>query len=464
MQKAFGTNYGLTAKIPKDAIHITKGIPKEYVADNGSGATIHREFCPQCGSFILEYGDAVKTQFRYVCVGSLDDPDALPPKGEFFCNSRAPWMPAVPSKSHKPYKMYIRTGLFLLALYSQILTAASSCEPDVRNLRYEWGELGLESRMDYTRAIQCMKDRPPVLSTKDFPGVRSRYDDFAATHINYTLNIHFSGTFLAWHRHYIWLLEKALRDECGYNGSLPYWNWARWPDLAASPLFDGSETSLSGDGEPDKALDPVQNARDSPPGSGPRITVFPPGTGGGCVKDGPFRGWIVNFGPFKFVDSFRDTIPPDSFDYKPHCLFRSLNNVVIDSVSNQAQVDTLLAAPDIIEFRQMTDAFPDASKLLGLHGGGHLAVGQIMFDAFASPQDPVFWLHHGMLDRLWSMWQHADEGSRRNALNGSNTIFYRTNTPEVTLDTVVEFGVLDKPQPLRDLMSPRDGRYCYLYS
>ena len=56
MQKAFGANYGLTAKIPKDALRIVRGAPKEHAADNGSGVVIHREFCAECGSFILEYG------------------------------------------------------------------------------------------------------------------------------------------------------------------------------------------------------------------------------------------------------------------------------------------------------------------------------------------------------------------------------------------------------------------------
>ncbi|THC93944.1 hypothetical protein EYZ11_006591 [Aspergillus tanneri] len=87
MQKAFGTNYGLTAKVLKDAITIVRGRTKEHVADNGSGVIIHREFCPECGSFILEYG---------VSGGSLDDPEALPPKGEFFCSARASWMPEIP--------------------------------------------------------------------------------------------------------------------------------------------------------------------------------------------------------------------------------------------------------------------------------------------------------------------------------------------------------------------------------
>lgn len=77
---------------------------------------IHREFCDTCGSFILEYGvgliqyevlwrltsaqDAVKHSFRYIAVGSLDDPEVLPPKGEFFCKSRVNWMPEIPSQCH----------------------------------------------------------------------------------------------------------------------------------------------------------------------------------------------------------------------------------------------------------------------------------------------------------------------------------------------------------------------------
>ena len=28
--------------------------------------------------------------------GTLDDPDALPPKGEFFCKARSKWMPEIP--------------------------------------------------------------------------------------------------------------------------------------------------------------------------------------------------------------------------------------------------------------------------------------------------------------------------------------------------------------------------------
>ncbi|KAJ5369487.1 hypothetical protein N7509_014099 [Penicillium cosmopolitanum] len=100
-KKAFGTNYGLTTKVPKDSFQYTKGIPKQHAADNGSGVTIYREFCDTCGSFILEYGEMAKEKFRYIAAGSFDDPEALPPKGEFFCKARASWMPEIPDIFHK---------------------------------------------------------------------------------------------------------------------------------------------------------------------------------------------------------------------------------------------------------------------------------------------------------------------------------------------------------------------------
>ena len=40
----------------------------------------------------------MKEHSRYICVGSLDDPEALPPKGEFFTKDRLDWMPVILSK------------------------------------------------------------------------------------------------------------------------------------------------------------------------------------------------------------------------------------------------------------------------------------------------------------------------------------------------------------------------------
>jgi hypothetical protein len=41
----------------------------------------------------------------------------------------------------------------------------------------------------------------------------------------------------------------------------------------------------------------------------------------------------------------------------------------------------------------------------GPHNGVHTQVGGIMGDAFLAPEDPIFWLHHSNIDRLWADWQ-----------------------------------------------------------
>ncbi len=43
---------------------------------------------------------------------------------------------------------------------------------------------------------------------------------------------------------------------------------------------------------------------------------------------------------------------------------------------------------------------------LGAHADVHVAVGGTMNSA-SSPSDPVFWLHHANIDRLWAQWQTA---------------------------------------------------------
>lgn len=98
------TAFGLTTKLPVDSFSYTKESktkPTIHEADNGSGSLLHREFCPACGSGILEYGEGAKDKFRYIMTGTMDKPGELPPKGEFYCINREKWMPEVPDIFHK---------------------------------------------------------------------------------------------------------------------------------------------------------------------------------------------------------------------------------------------------------------------------------------------------------------------------------------------------------------------------
>ncbi|KAL0575436.1 hypothetical protein V5O48_006527 [Marasmius crinis-equi] len=97
--KSYGSPFGTTVKIPKSALMITSGKPKEHVSDTG----FHREFCGTCGSGILEYEKEAATEWRYVKYGTLEErgQEVLMLKGEFFVKYRNKWMPEIPDVFHK---------------------------------------------------------------------------------------------------------------------------------------------------------------------------------------------------------------------------------------------------------------------------------------------------------------------------------------------------------------------------
>ena len=145
---------------------------------------------------------------------------------------------------------------------------------------YNREKLSNYERKDYIRAVRCLWDLPRVDPV--FSAAQNYFDEFVAIHVNLTDFIHGTGNFLTWHRYVIHLWEETLSNDCGHEGALPYWNWFKYQDnLAASPLFDGSDTSLGGDGE-------FFAHNGSLVGAGQ--VWLPSGKGGGCVKSGPFVG------------------------------------------------------------------------------------------------------------------------------------------------------------------------------
>ncbi|KAK3499498.1 Mss4-like protein [Neurospora hispaniola] len=96
-KRAFGTNYGLTTKVPLQGFKYEAGTPKKFKQHNG----VTREFCDNCGAYICEYGEEAADKFRYVMWGSFDEPEKVPPKGEFFCKNKPKWMPDIPGTFRK---------------------------------------------------------------------------------------------------------------------------------------------------------------------------------------------------------------------------------------------------------------------------------------------------------------------------------------------------------------------------
>lgn len=148
--------------------------------------------------------------------------------------------------------------------------------------------LSQKERASYTTAVQCLIKKRSQANKRKVPGARNRLDDFVASHLIEGDKIHFNGHLFAWHRHFVWLYEQALRKECGYKGAQPYWDWTLdSSNLLASPLFDGSPYSMGSNGE------------FFPHGS-THLEAFglkldlPAGTGGGCLKAGPFKDLTVS--------------------------------------------------------------------------------------------------------------------------------------------------------------------------
>jgi len=51
--------------------------------------------------------------------------------------------------------------------------------------------------------------------------------------------------------------------------------------------------------------------------------------------------------------------------------------------------------------------------LEGFHNEVHGWVGGAMGSIMVSPADPLFWMHHSQVDRLWSMWQSVAGNARK---------------------------------------------------
>jgi hypothetical protein len=101
-QRETGASFALNALIEADHVQLLAGEVDriDTPSNSGKGQVISR--CPRCRIAVWSNyaggGDAV----RFVRVGSLDEPDRLPPDIHIFTESRQPWVilpphtPAVP--------------------------------------------------------------------------------------------------------------------------------------------------------------------------------------------------------------------------------------------------------------------------------------------------------------------------------------------------------------------------------
>ena len=177
---------------------------------------------------------------------------------------------------------------------------------------------------------------------------------------------HRGPAFLPWHREYILRFEQELQGVLGdANFGLPSWDWA-------------ADAALT------NPIDPVQAVvwRDD----------FM-GWQGDPVTSGPFRqGEWVTVSSGNLIRQFGTNVP---------------------SLPTQAQVNAALEtaiydtppwhSASASSFRNLLEGWQPAGGP-HLHNRVHVWVGGSMLPD-TSPDDPVFFLHHCNVDRIWALWQ-----------------------------------------------------------
>lgn len=161
---------------------------------------------------------------------------------------------------------------------------------------------------------------------------------------------HGSWYFLPWHRAYLYYFEEIVRGLSGNNNfALPYWDWSRTHSLPG--LFWG-------------AGNPLDNpARPNEPGSGRKPTLNP---------------------NTQFTSQ-------ELFTYVGEARIAQILGIAVFTVFGGSAV------------AQPGEEGEQGRLENGPHNFVHRWVGGDMVSG-GSPYDPIFWLHHCNIDRLWSEW------------------------------------------------------------
>ncbi len=89
-QRASGSGYIATMRVPAAGFRITQGRPKCYVAAADSGNEVTRAFCGNCGSPLYSQV-STRPDLVGIRVTSLDDPGWFRAEADIFVRSAQPW-------------------------------------------------------------------------------------------------------------------------------------------------------------------------------------------------------------------------------------------------------------------------------------------------------------------------------------------------------------------------------------
>ncbi|KAH7082308.1 hypothetical protein FB567DRAFT_530999 [Paraphoma chrysanthemicola] len=319
------------------------------------------------------------------------------------------------------YSLLISTILLCVLLLNAHSRSPVNQECQHPAFRREWRTLNNHEKREYIQSVQCLRDIPSRVGTK-----YSLYEDSALVHSQGSgIRSHSTARFLAWHRYYLHVYEQALRNDCNYGGSLPYWDWTKdLQNIYAAPIWGSDDISFGRNGTGD-------------------VSPVPGQIRGSCVTDGPFANMTLHYLGLKEQE---------------HCFSRGFAS------ENLLHNLTSWLRPQIIEKLLLMPRYEEFNAFLEHYT--HLAIpGIIQGDlvTFTSPNDPVLFLHHAQLDRLWAIWQQLTP-ERMKDYGGPLYRDIPTSEAAAHTSNILHMDGLELNVSVESILSTRRGRLCYIYN
>jgi hypothetical protein len=97
-QRQTGTAFALNALCEAEHVEVLQGEVSESTVPSPSGRGQKIARCPECQVAVWSnyYMGGIKDLIRFIRVGTLDDPDRLPPDVHIFTSSKQPWVKLPP--------------------------------------------------------------------------------------------------------------------------------------------------------------------------------------------------------------------------------------------------------------------------------------------------------------------------------------------------------------------------------
>lgn len=98
-QRETGASFALNAMIEADRVVLLKGSPEAVGTPSASGKGQKIVRCPDCHIALWSNYAGAGDALRFVRVGTLDEPDRLPPDVHIYTASKQPWVVLSPDIS-----------------------------------------------------------------------------------------------------------------------------------------------------------------------------------------------------------------------------------------------------------------------------------------------------------------------------------------------------------------------------